>query len=129
MKMKAILVCVVGWAIPGGGHLLQRKWGRGLLLLLAILTLFCLGLYMEGRLFPFKGEPGPDAFANLFSYLRFIAEVGVGAAYFIAQETNLGVGDVKAFTYDYGNVYLYVAGLLNMLVILDAYDIASGKKA
>lgn len=127
--MRAILVCLIGWAVPGGGHIMQHKWGRGLLLLGAILTMFILGLYMDGRLVGFRPDPtSPDAFGTLFSYLQAFAEASVGVAYFIAKQTGLGIGDPKAFAYDYGNKYLYTAGLLNLLVILDAYDIALGKK-
>ncbi|MBI3658085.1 MAG: hypothetical protein HY232_16915 [Acidobacteria bacterium] len=126
--MKTIFVCVLGWAIPGAGHLLQKKWGRGLLLLGSILTMFVLGIYMEGRLVDFKGEPGPDPFASLFSFLQAIAEASVGIVYFIAKQAGLGIGEPKAFAFDYGNKFLYTAGLLNLLVILDAYDIALGKK-
>src|SRR5262249_53744491 len=124
--MKAILVCIIGWAVPGGGHILQAKWGRGLLLLVAILTMFVLGLYMDGRLVSLRGESSPDAFGTLFSYLQALAEASVGVAYFIAKQIGLGIGEPKAFAYDYGNKYLYTAGLLNLLVILDAYDIALG---
>lgn len=127
--MKPILVCLIGWAVPGGGHIMQQKWGRGLLLLGGILTMFILGLYMDGRLVSFKGEPAvPDAFGAMFSLLQAFAEASVGVAYFIAKQIGLGMGDPKAFAYDYGNKYLYTAGLLNLLVILDAYDIAMGKK-
>jgi hypothetical protein len=35
---------------------------------------------------------------------------------------------VVAITYEYGNAFMMVAGLLNMLVVLDAFDVAQGRK-
>ncbi len=32
-------------------------------------------------------------------------------------------------TYEYGNTFLIVAGLLNMLVVIDAYDVALGRNS
>jgi len=39
-----------------------------------------------------------------------------------------GAGRVVAITYEYGNAFVIVAGLLNMLVVLDAFDIGMGRK-
>ena len=58
----------------------------------------------------------------------FIANLGVGLPYFAAEKMNMGVGDMKIVTYDYGTTYLWVAGLLNYLIVLDAWDIAQGRK-
>ena len=40
----------VGWLIPGGGHFIQKKWIRGLLIMASIVTLFVLGLGMKGKI-------------------------------------------------------------------------------
>ena len=53
---------------------------------------------------------------------------GIGLPYFIASALSFGAGDVRAVTYEYGNAFLIVAGLLNLLVVIDAYDIARGRK-
>lgn len=127
--MKAMLACVIGWVVPGAGHFFLGRWGKGFLLCFSVLLMFVLGLQMDGKLVSFKVEPeSPDFFATAFAYLTLIAEAAVGLPYFIAVQAGYGVGNVKSFTYDYGNKFLYVAGLLNMLIILDAYDIAMGKK-
>ena len=63
-----------------------------------------------------------------FSTLKFIADAGSGLFYWISWLYNLDKGDPRAYTYDYGNVFLYVAGLLNMLVVVDVFDIAMGRK-
>jgi hypothetical protein len=60
--------------------------------------------------------------------LAAIADVGIGAPYLVGKALSLGIGTVTAVTYEYGNCFLIVAGLLNFLVILDAYDVALGRK-
>lgn len=119
---KTLLACVAAWFVPGTGHIILRKWGRGLILGFSVLLMFILGLRMDGRLFSFDSD--------FFSLLKFIADASVGIVYFIARGQGWGVGRelVRSGTHDYGNVFLYVAGLLNMLIILDVYDIGTGRK-
>jgi hypothetical protein len=83
--------------------------------------MFAIGLAIQGRLFPFElSEPmvGLAAFADL----------AIGLPYFIAPALGLGEGNVLAVTYEYGNAFIIAAGLLNLLVVIDAYDIALGRK-
>jgi len=83
--------------------------------------MFAIGLAINGCLFPFTmSEP--------LVGLAAAADVGIGIPYFIASVMGLGVGDVRAVTYEYGNAFLIVAGLLNLLVVIDAYDVALGRK-
>ena len=60
--------------------------------------------------------------------LAAIANLGMGVAYFIAKLLSLGQGVVTAASYEYGNTFLIVSGLLNMLVAIDAYDVRLGRK-
>ena len=116
-----VLLCVAAWAIPGAGHLWLGRRSKGLTFLVALPLMFAIGLAIHGRLFPFElSEPlvGLAAFADL----------GIGAAYFIGSALGYGMGDVRAVTYEYGNAFLIVAGLLNLLVVIDAYDTAVGRK-
>jgi len=116
-----VLLCVAAWAVPGAGHLWLGRSSKGFGFLVALPLMFAIGLGLQGRLFPFDmSEPlvGLAAFADL----------GIGAAYFIAGALGFGAGDVRAVTYEYGNAFIIVAGLLNLLVVIDAYDIAVGRK-
>jgi hypothetical protein len=116
-----VLLCLASWAIPGAGHLWQGRRQKGLVFLIALPLMFALGLALRGRLFPFDlSEPlvGLAAFADL----------GIGIPYFIASVLGFGLGDVRAVTYEYGNAFLIVAGLMNLLVVIDAYDVALGRK-
>ena len=115
------LVCAAAWAVPGAGHLWLGRHRTGGILLAVLLLMFVVGLSLEGRLFWFDG-------AEPFGLLLAFADVGIGVAYFVAQFLELGQGTVVAATYEHGNTFLVVAGLLNMLVALDAYDIAEGRK-
>ena len=80
-----------------------------------------IGLAIHGRLFPFDiSEP--------LVALAAVADLGIGLTYVIAANLGYGTGDVRAVTYEYGNAFLIVAGLLNLLVVIDAYDVALGRK-
>jgi hypothetical protein len=115
-----VLICLAAWALPGSGHLwLKRR--KGLVFLAALPLMFAIGLGLEGRLFPF--EPSQPLVA-----LAAIADVSIGIPYFIARGLGYGAGRVVAVTYEYGNAFLIVAGLMNLLVVIDAFDIASGRK-
>ena len=89
--------------------------------LVSIGLLFVFGLRMEGELFPFEA-------AAPLTLLAGLAEMGSGAFYVAARMLGLGAGNPEAPTYEYGYAFLIVAGLLNMLVVLDAWDIATGAK-
>lgn len=115
------LLSIAAWLVPGAGHLLQRRLPKGIVFLVAIPAMFAVGLWLNGRLFPVE-------ISQPLVALAAIASVGNGLPYFIAKLMGLGQGVVTAASYEYGNTFLIVAGLLNMLVALDAYDIALGRK-
>ena len=112
---------IAAWLVPGLGHIIQRRYIRGLLLMLAIFTMFFAGLGMEGKVY------APNT-GDLLDILGFIGDVGVGALYFIARIMNWGIGNIHRAVADYGTKYIVVAGLLNVIAAVDAYHIAIGKK-
>ena len=115
------LVCLASWAIPGAGHLWLGRRSKGLVFLIALPLMFAIGLAIRGRLFPFE-------LSDPLVGLAALADLGIGAAYFIAGPLGYGLGDVRAVTYEYGNAFIIVAGLLNLLVMIDVYDVAMGRK-
>ncbi len=119
--VRALLASLAGALVPGLGHALLRKWDRAVVFLGSISLMFMIGLRLEGRLF------NPD-FSDLFSSLKFIADAGNGLLYWVCWFRGLGAGEPTAYTFDFGNVFIYTAGLLNMLIIVDAFDIAMGRK-
>ena len=116
-----MLLCLAAWAIPGAGHLWLGRRAKGLIFLVAIPLMFAIGLAVQGRLAPFD-------FSEPLVGLAAFADVGAGLPYVISSTLGLGVGDITAATYEYGNAFLIVAGLLNILVVIDAYDVARGRK-
>ena len=116
-----VLLCLASWIVPGAGHLWLGRREKGLVFLIALPLMFAIGLALQGRLFPFQT-------ADILVCLEAFADLGIGLPYFIASALSLGAGDVRAVTYEYGNAFLIVAGLLNLLVVIDAYDIAVGRK-
>lgn len=118
----AIPAVVLGWIIPGGGHLYLKRLDKGLVFLVGIGTLFVLGLAMDSRLEVGLGLD--DLLASLFS----LAQMAIGVPYFLARALGYEAGQVTSVTYEYGNTFTAVAGLLNILVVLDAYDTAVGRK-
>ena len=119
--MPPAAVCVVSWLVPGAGHLMQGRRQKGLVFLIGLTAMFTIGLALDGRLFPF-------IFSEPLVGLAAIANFGMGVPYFIAKGIGLGKGVVTAASYEYGNTFLIVSGLLNMLVAIDAYDVRLGRK-
>ncbi len=115
------LICAVAWAIPGGGHLWLGRREKGTIFLAMLPLMFVIGLWLQGRLFPFE-------LTQPLVALAAFADIGIGAPYFLAKALGAGQGRVVAMSYEYGNAFLIVAGLLNMLVVLDAFDVAQGRK-
>jgi hypothetical protein len=117
----AMIVPIVGWLVPGAGHFLQRRWIRGTLLLLSVLAMFVLGVLMEGKVYGLNG-------GDLLDMLGFVGDLGAGGLYFVTRAMDWGHGAIQLASADYGTKYIIVAGLLNVISAVDAYDIAIGKK-
>jgi hypothetical protein len=116
-----VLLVLAAWLVPGSGHLWLGRRTKGLILLVALTTMFGIGLALNGRLFPFEAS-------QPLVLLAAVADLAMGLPYAFAWAFNLGQGQAAAVTYEYANAFLIVAGLLNMLVVLDAYDAALGRK-
>ena len=118
---NATMVCALAWLLPGAGHIWLGRRRTGLILIVTLPAMFAIGLLLEGALFPFEVE-------QPLVVLAALAEVGIGLPYLCASLLGLGAGRVVAVTFEYGNTFLVVAGLLNLLVVLDAYDVAHRRK-
>ena len=123
----AWVVGLAAWAIPGAGHLIQKRWLRGALAGGAVWLMFITGLWLGGHLY---GSHGPGT--RLQCFLSVIADDRqrrIGLLYVVCWAANIGFAEhAQLVTYEYGNTFLLVAGLLNYLVMLDAFDIAAGRK-
>jgi hypothetical protein len=121
VSMMSVLAPAIGWLIPGAGHMIQKRWIRGGLLFLSIVTLFLLGLAMQGRIYKANG-------GDILDILGFIGDIGAGGLYIVTLALDGGAGAIAFATADYGTKFMIVAGLLNFIAIADAYHIAIGKK-
>jgi hypothetical protein len=113
---------ILGWLIPGAGHLLTGRWVRGLLLFASITSMFCLGLAMQGKLY------APNT-GDVLDMLGFAGDLGSGLLYVIGRLLDLGHGAVQVATADYGTKFVVVAGLLNFIAAVDAHNLRIGRKA
>ncbi len=121
MKIKAINSLILSWLVPGLGHIILKKYTRGLVFFICICCMAALGLLIGGKIYSFQTE-------NPLTILAFFSDLGIGSLYFLSKIFPFGLGDIKAVTFEFGTAYIAGAGLLNYLVALDAFDIAMGKK-
>src|SRR5271156_2338871 len=121
VSLMTVLAPAVGWLIPGAGHMIQKRWIRGGLLFISVVTLFLLGLAMQGRIYKANG-------GDILDMLGFIGNLGAGGLYIVTLAADWGQGAIQFATADYGTKFMIVAGLLNFIAVADAYHIAIGKK-
>jgi hypothetical protein len=117
----AVLAPAVGWLIPGAGHLIQKRWIRGLLIMGSIVAMFVFGLAMDGKIY--KPNTG-----DLLDILGFVGDLGAGGLYILGRMFDWGGDAISYATADYGTKFIVVSGLLNVMSMVDAYHIAIGKK-
>jgi hypothetical protein len=116
---------ILAWVIPGGGHFLLKRTGRGALIFASVFLMFIFGLFMRGMMFtPQSG----DVLTTLINYGGFVADIAAGALYLVAAMFGYSQPDMPGDVHDYGTKFLVTAGLLNILAIVDAYEIAAGRK-
>lgn len=119
---KGVTALVIGLLFPGGGHLIAGRWRRGLLLMAVIVATFVLGVALSGRVYVVSN--------SILPLFYVFGDAGLGAIYGLCLLANIGLAvHAEQPTFEYGSNLILVAGLLNYLVALDAYDIAAGRKS
>lgn len=122
-EARAWIFAIAGWLVPGLGHALQRKWARAVVYFVAIAALVAVGVTMHGTLFTSEGA------ADAFDFLGYLSNLGTGLFYFIARPIAAGAADAAHASGDYGTRFLATAGVLNLLCVLEAYEIARRRKS
>ena len=115
----------LGWLVPGGGHLLLKRTGRGALLLVSVTGMFLCGLMMRGAMFQ------PQSGALLTTIINtggFIGDICSGILYLLSVWLGYNQPDMAGHVHDYGTKFLVTAGLLNVLAMVDVFEIAAGRK-
>ncbi|HEX5069518.1 MAG TPA: DUF6677 family protein [Vicinamibacterales bacterium] len=119
MRPNPLSVGIAGWLVPGAGHLLAGAARKGVIFFIVLNFMFAIGLIFRGELFAF--DP-----SDWLVFLAALAQWAIGIPHILAGMMGGGHGEVTAATYEYGNTFLIVGGLLNALVVLDALDTARG---
>jgi hypothetical protein len=114
------LPLIAGWLVPGAGHFVIGKWGRGLLLATAIIGMFALGIGMNGKIYANAHD--------ILDILGLVGDLGNGLLYFLSRAMSWGADQVQITTGDYGTRFIVVAGLLNVIAAVDAHNIRTGRK-
>lgn len=121
-RPNAILVVLAAWLIPGAGHFLLGRRGRAVAFLLIVLAALAIGLLLDGNLYRIVPN-------RPLTVLATLACMGLGAPYFLLRFGLDYEGQIIAPGYEYGTAFILTAGLMNLLLILDSMDIASGRKS
>ena len=123
MTTRAIVSMILAWAIPGGGHLYLGRRGRAIVFFAIVVFMFVVGISIDGGLYTIAGSRG-----SWLKVLASYASMGSGFLYFLARRIG-APGNVVSATFEYGSTFTLTAGLMNLLLVLDCYDIANGRKA
>lgn len=131
LALRTVAV-ILAWLVPGAGHLVLGKRGRALLFFLTIAGAFVFGMSLNGHLYWPTPDPASSFGFDLITVLWFFAQIGSGLCYVTAYLLGLGTVAIPQAaaspTFEYGNTFMFLAGLLNYLVVHDAFDIAAGRK-
>jgi len=115
------LPLIAGWLVPGAGHFLLRKWGRGSLLAASVLGMFVTGLVLQGKLY--------SGAHDILDILGLAGDLGNGLLYVVSRVFGLGAYLVQVTTADWGTRFIVVAGLLNVIAAVDAHNLRTGRKS
>jgi hypothetical protein len=120
-RASPILAALAAWIVPGLGHLILRRWGKALIFFFTVGALAATGLALRGHIFaPTRSDP--------FEMLGFLADAGAGVFFFLGRIIDNGGPDVSRAAGDYGTRFFATAGVLNLLCVLDAIEVARGHR-
>ena len=119
------LVVAVSWLVPGFGHFWLGRRGRAAIIFVAVVAMYVIGLLMRGPLFQIGGV---DLLSRLIQFGGFIGDLACGLLYFLTVWLGYAAPDIAGHNPDYGSKFLVGAGLLNILAMVDAYEIATKQK-
>ena len=120
MNKRTAAAMVLAFLVPGAGHYLLGRRGRAIAFFCIVVFMFVVGLAVDGRLYTIQQ-------GNALTLLATIGSMGAGLLYFLARAMG-PFGDITSITFEYGTAFILTAGLMNLLLVLDAYDISEGRK-
>ena len=122
MNKRSLVAMVLAYLVPGAGHFYLGHRRRALMFSAIVLSMFVVGLAIDGNLYTFRESAGA-----ILKILATFGTMGAGLPYFVAKAIG-DFGDVTSITYEYGTTFTLTAGLMNLLLVLDVFDIAEGRK-
>lgn len=122
MNRRTLTAVVLAYLVPGAGHLYLGRRARGIAFFCIVVSMFVLGLAIDGDLYTLQRSGGA-----ILRILASLGSIGAGIPYFIAAAMGIR-GDITSITYEHGTAFTVTAGLMNLLLVLDAFDIAEGRK-
>ncbi len=120
------LTVLAAWLVPGAGHFLLNRKGRAAIIFASVAIAFLVGVLARGTMF--QPTTAGDVLSRLIQLAGFIGDAAAGLFYFIAVGLGYWPPDLPTHTVDYGSKFLVTAGLLNILAMVDAYEIATRLK-
>jgi len=121
LSARNLLLLLVAWLVPAAGHLVLGRRARAVVFAAVILVALFVGVGLDGNLYqPVEGQP--------LSKLATLGAMGVGLPYFVLRWGTGYAGDPTSGSYEYGSAFLLSAGLMNLLLVLDVWDISRGRK-
>ena len=115
------LLVFLAWVFPGLGHALLGRRARGFAFFCLVVFSAGVGATLHGHLFrQDAGQP--------LATLGMLASMGSGLVDFTLRFGLRYLGQPEAPGYEYGTAFLLTAGLMNLLLLLDVWDLASGRK-
>lgn len=120
MKPRTITAMLLALLLPGAGHFYLGRRRRAAVFCVIVVLMFVIGVSIDGRLYvPENG--------SILSLLATIGSLGVGLPYAVAKMMGFR-GDITSITFEYGTAFMLTAGLMNLLLVLDSFDISEGRK-
>lgn len=123
MNVRAVVAMLLAYLVPGAGHLYLGRRALAGAFCAIIVLLFTLGLVVGGDLYSLAKSRG-----DILQTLASIGSMGTGGLYFAALSF-APYGDITDRTYEYGTTFTLTAGLMNLLLVLDCFDRATGRRA
>ncbi len=120
MRKQTLVAMLLALLIPGAGHLYLARRTRAIVFFCVVLFMFIAGLVLDGKLYVADGR--------LLTLLATLGSMGAGILYGIARVVGT-FGDLGSPTYEYGTAFTLTAGLMNLLLVLDAFDISEQRKS
>lgn len=121
MKKSPILAMLLAFVIPGAGHFYLGRRRRAVVFAAIVVLMFVVGLAVDGKIYVARG-------GNLLTLLATLGSMGSGILYLLGRLSGPW-GDIGSITYEYGTAFTLTAGLMNLLLVLDSYDIAEERKS